>query len=89
MRLTHGYCLQQAAWWQRQAAIEYEQLEAWQLWWAKNWFRGDPQTTWAKAKEGMNQGMRRQRIAHQTSRDYLDVAESLLRIETAVDSVII
>ena len=89
MRLTHGYCLQQAAWWQRQAAIEHESLQYWQKWWCKKWsWASDSKKNWDTAVEGVNKAMRRHRIAHQTARDYLDVAEYLLRLETVARSVV-
>lgn len=80
MRLSRDYCLHQASWWQRQAAIEHEVVYYELAMYLKY-------GCW-KNKEGrLAQAQRRHRIAHQTSRDYLDVAEYLLRIETAVDSV--
>lgn len=73
--ITHKYCLQQAAWWQRQAALEYEEKQA-----QESHLSLPPTET--QAREGIARCQRRHRIAANTARDYLWMSQCL-REETS------
>lgn len=63
------YFLRQAAWWQRQASLEHEVVHYELSMYLKY-------GCW-KEKDRLATAMRRHRIAHNTAKDYLEVADIL------------